>query len=126
MVLARMRQLNTFLTFLVSYSALVISFGQRSGPHLGRWSYFIEQFPALVRRRRHELAAPSIPAPTHTPPAIAAPPPRPPPPPPPPPPAPPAGPSRRPRASPRQTFSVSRVVSLVGETRDEETLFGLT
>ena len=89
MVLARMRQLNTFLTFLVSYSALVISFGQRSGPHLGRWSYFIEQFPALVRRRRHELAAPSIPAPTHTPPAIAAPPPRPPPPPPPPPPAPP-------------------------------------
>ena len=42
-------------------------------PHLGRWSYFIEQFPALVRRRRHELAAPSIPAPTHTPPAIAAP-----------------------------------------------------
>ena len=36
-------------------------------PHLGRWSYFIEQFPALVRRRCHELAAPSIPAPTHTP-----------------------------------------------------------
>ena len=35
-------------------------------PHLGRWSYFIEQFPALVRRRCHELAAPSIPAPTHT------------------------------------------------------------
>jgi len=32
-----------------------------------------------------------------------------------------------PAASPRQTFSVSRVVSLVGgETRDEETLFGLT
>ena len=37
--------------------------------HLGRWSYFIEQFPALVRRRRYELAAPSIPAPAHTPPA---------------------------------------------------------
>ena len=62
-------------------------------PHLGRWSYFIEQFPALVRRRRYELAAPSFPAPAHTPPAIAAPPPRPPPPPPLPPPAPPVVPA---------------------------------